>query len=238
MALAITSTQTQTIQATPEAVSFTSSTGEVARYFFKNNPWKCSFGNSQQKIFRFCVICGSDKFPKERWDWERWDILRSCGILRDPPTICNKISCYDALAMMPRFVPIKHYLVQTELDQERIRQAKEQAGEHLYAKRPYFEYPEYFEDMEPEITALAHRDTVYSCEEEMPAKYRDVLAKLERYPAVTRISEIDRIYTEYLIKNQIPLQTYMSDSSDPFLKMLATYREQCIKILDGLNSKK
>ena len=51
----------------PQATTFTNTAGEVARYYFKNNPWKFSDANRFQKIFRFCVICGDNRFSDEKW---------------------------------------------------------------------------------------------------------------------------------------------------------------------------
>jgi hypothetical protein len=49
-----------------------------------------------------------------------------------PPTICEKDSCWKALERLYDFVPRNHYMIQTELDFSRVKDAKEK---------------EYFEDI-------------------------------------------------------------------------------------------
>lgn len=200
-------------QTLPEATTFTNSTGEVAKYYFKGNPWKLSDANNFQKVYRFCIICGDERFSSEEWS----KVIDLWG----PPTICKKVSCWDALAFVPGFVPCKHEMVETDLDQSRVKVAKER---------------EFFEDI-GKVTPLVRLDKVYSSEEEMPQEYLETFKKFESFPVETRISKIDSIYFDYKKKNNIVVGKYMTDTSDPFLKTLAAYRQQSIKILDSLGSK-
>lgn len=193
----------------PEATIFTNSTGEIAKYYFRNNPWKLSDANNHQKIFRFCIICGDERFNDEKWN----AILSILG----PPTICNKQGCYTDLAFVPGFVPKKHYLIQTELDRNRIKDSKER---------------ECFEEV-GNVTSMIRFDKVYKSEEEIPC-YSETIKQLEKFPVEIRISEIDSVYFEYQSKHRIEVGHTLADTSDPFLKVLADYRKKSVEILKSL----
>jgi len=49
--------------------------------FFINNPWKLSVGNREQKIYRYCILCGVKRFTDEQWSKD----VDTYG----PPTICD-----------------------------------------------------------------------------------------------------------------------------------------------------
>ncbi len=196
----------------PQATKFTNSEGKVAQYFFKNNPWKLSDCNEFQKIFRFCLICGDNRFSDKEWS----------GILDvmwgAPPTICRKSSCWDDLAYLSGFVPEKHYFVKTALDKSRTSQAHTQ---------------EVFEDIE-EVTSLVRFDKVFKDESEMPKEYVETFKKLENFPVEMRTSKIDSIYFSFKEEHNIEVGEYLTDTSDPFLRSLAEYRQKSIAILQDI----
>lgn len=201
-----------TTQILPEATTFTNSVGEIAQYYFKNNPWKLSAANDYQKVYRFCIICGDERFSSEEWS----KVIDLWG----PPTICKKEACWDALAFVPGFVSRKHYLIETHLDKSRVKVAHEN---------------EFFEDI-THVTLSIRFDKVFSSEDEMPQEYLEIFKKLENFPVETRIPEIDSIYFDYREKNNIVVGKYMTETTDPFLKALALYRQESIKILNWIRS--
>lgn len=198
----------------PEGTIFTNATGEIARYFFKNNPWKLSKDNNFQKIYRFCIICGTERFSSEKWS----KVLSMWGC---PPTICDKMTCYGGLEMIPAFVARRHYIIETDLDRSRIPVAQKQ---------------EFLEDIPP-VTSFIRCDKIYRNESGMPRKYLETFKQLESLPVETRISKIDSIYFDYVEKNSVKVGKTLFDTSDPFLRLLAEYRQKSYKILDSLRSK-
>ena len=54
---------------------------EDIQCYIVNNPWKLSIHNREQKFYRYCVLCGAERFTDEQWSKE---------IYRDgPPSICD-----------------------------------------------------------------------------------------------------------------------------------------------------
>ncbi|MEC7838590.1 MAG: hypothetical protein VX777_00970 [Chlamydiota bacterium] len=104
----------------PQAVSFTDSTGKVAQYFFRNNPWKVSDSNDFQKFYRFCVLCGDNRFSDNEWS----------GVLVTAydqlPIICNRANCYNNLYKVSDFVPRNHYIVRTPEDKDKVSSGRSQ----------------------------------------------------------------------------------------------------------------
>ena len=187
----------------PQATTFTNTAGEVARYYFKNNPWKFSDANRFQKIFRFCVICGDNRFSDEKWSG-------ALAMFGRPPTICSKLSCWNALASMPATVPRKQYIVETDLDKAR---AQEPDGK------------EFFEDI-GSVESHIRLDTVFEDESDIPGEYRETFTRLEGIPVETRIFKIDEIYFDFKESHNIEIGETMMDTRDPFLKALAAYRQK------------
>lgn len=54
--------QSNTNQTLPKAITFTNATGEFAKYYFNNNPYKLSPDHPWIKTYRFCIICGKQIF--------------------------------------------------------------------------------------------------------------------------------------------------------------------------------
>lgn len=102
--------QSNTNQTVPKVIAFTNAAGELARYYFKNNPYKLSLDHPWKKTYRFCIICGINRFSDKEWDG--FDAMWGM-----PPTICNAKFCYDALGCIPAFVPRNYYIVETQDDQ-------------------------------------------------------------------------------------------------------------------------
>lgn len=199
----------------PTTTSFITSTGEVAKYFFKNNPWKPSEYNKSLKAYQYCVICGMQIIPDEIW-------LKMLDKDYCPPIICTKMECTNALAYVPKFVPRKHYVVETDYDLLRVKKANEK---------------EFFEDVEM-VTMIFRFDRVYINDEEIPIRYKKKLKKLEGLPVETRIIHIKRIFEKYLGDVDIDsLGPSINEKGDPFLKILLEYYQKSIKILSSLKSK-
>jgi len=54
---------------------------EIIDCYFTNNPWKLSMHNREQKVYRYCVLCGVKRFTDNQWSRE---------IDKDgPPSICD-----------------------------------------------------------------------------------------------------------------------------------------------------
>ncbi|MBA3238341.1 MAG: hypothetical protein H0T62_08370 [Parachlamydiaceae bacterium] len=178
--------------------------------FIKYNPWKLSAANNFQKVYRFCIICGGERYSSAEWT----KVIDSIG----PPTICRKNPCWDALEFISGFVPRKHFIIETDLDKSRVKSAKAQ---------------EFFEEIADVVTTIRN-DKVYGNKEQIPTEYYQTFSVLESYPVETRIAKIDAIYFDHMAKNNIVVGNCMTDTSDPFLKELAVYRQQSIKILASL----
>lgn len=197
-------------QKAPTATTFINSTEEVAHYFFKNNPWKLSTANDYQKIFRFCIICGEEKFSSEKWA----KVIGTYG----PPAICDKPACFQSLAFVPGYVPREFLFIESLLDRSRRESAKTQE---------YFVNPQ-------QVIKLLRNDKVYANESDMPAEWIEVFKRLEKYPVETRISEIDSHYFAYI--NRLPNKAArdLAEITDPFLIQLAAYRNRCFEILEAI----
>lgn len=205
----------------PEATVFKNAVGETANYYFRNNPWKLPQDNQWQKVYRFCVICGDERFSSKEW----------AGVIQlwGPPAVCDKYSCYEGIAFFAGFVPRKHYLVETEQDKSRV----EMAGRADMTHRLQF-----FEEVE-DVTTLMRNDKVYDSEQDMPQEYLEVFRRLEKFPVETRVAEIDSLYFGHKEKHNIHLREgeRLADAPDPFLRALGAYRQKCISILNSLHQK-
>lgn len=71
--------------------------------FIFNNPWKLSTLNSEQKIFRFCVSCGTDRFTDDKWSK-----LHGSGANLPPyASVCTNTECWLKSGMIWDAVPRK-----------------------------------------------------------------------------------------------------------------------------------
>jgi hypothetical protein len=92
-----------------EATPLKNSTGEVAKFFFKNNPWQSHPRNCYIKIYRFCILCGDNRFDNEAWK----DVTAGyCG----SPVYCKKDRCHEVSFMIQGFVP--PYFLEVPLEKE------------------------------------------------------------------------------------------------------------------------
>lgn len=195
----------------PVATTFKDSWGKTGNYFLKNNPWKFSASNSHQKIYRYCIICGDDRFTNESWSK-----LHSLHLFGAPPTICQQPSCWDKLAFVPAVVSDQYLYAETAIDRTRAKTERDQ---------------EFCEDIQPETLNLRPCDKVYPNEADIPEAYVEVFKRLEEFPVETRIYEIDHVYFEYKKKNNIDAMSFMIDTFDPFLRTLVRYRKESVNIL-------
>jgi hypothetical protein len=203
----------------PDATMFVDTQGKVNEYFFKNNPWKLSDLNKHQKIYRFCVICGDEKFPDKAW---ARNPLRLSGF--ESPVFCEKIQCGDSGADLPAFVTRDFYIVETMRDYLNVHRLI--AGE----------IEECFHEV-PEVVSTIRHDKVFSHESDIPKEYSYTFKDLENTPVELRISKIDLLYFEYAkAKSPQIFGRLMSQTSDPYLKALADYREKSIKILEKMRN--
>lgn len=195
----------------PESTKFINSSGEIKNYYFKNNPWKLSKDNREQKIYRYCVICGENRFTDEVWK-------KKIEMWGNPPAICKKAACWKDLAYTWNFVPESFFHVKY--------------GAVDYEKAMC---EESFENVN-KVTTHIRFDKVFANESEMPKEYVDTFKKLEEYPVEFRIIEIDALYYDHVEKNKIELDTtkMISETADPFLNALGDYRIKCVKIMQEL----
>jgi hypothetical protein len=199
----------------PVATTFNNTNGETARFFLRNNPWKCNDNNAQQKIFRYCIICGEDRFSAEEWS----SMARARLVIGQPLLTCTKFSCSGNVQSTEKFIHPNHLKIQTEID-EICTQIDPKEG--------------FFETV-ADVTTVIILDKVYKSEAEMPPEYRELLKRLEGLPLSRRVAEIDTVYFSYLEENNITLGQRMGDESDPFLKMLADYRQKVYRLFQGIN---
>lgn len=92
----------------PKQIQALNSEGDTALYFLKNNPWKLSEVNSFQKVYRFCLICGKDRFGNDRWNQvidRMW---------AGSPLICEKIPCIEAYDRLSESLYCQHCIFRGE----------------------------------------------------------------------------------------------------------------------------
>jgi len=54
--------------------------------YITNNPWKLSPFNRRQKFYRYCVLCGVNRYTDEQWGDKNWsESINSCT----RPTVCD-----------------------------------------------------------------------------------------------------------------------------------------------------
>lgn len=122
-------------------------------------------------------------------------------------TTCEKKSCEELDTSILIFIPQKHLTV-TEEDTNRIQGALGR---------------EFFEEVGSDKKARSEAELS-----------PELLKKLEDVPISQRLSAIDAIYFEYAKKHNIQLGKLMGDTSDPFLKALAEYRQQVSHLLKSV----
>lgn len=190
---------------------FTNSKKQSAYYYFHKNPWKRSSGNDFQKVFRYCVSCGENRFTEEQWSGE---YASKRGVYTIGSTlVCDKNICYEAVSMLPAFIERKHYIVKTRKDQERIYKGKS---------------CQYFETDIPIF--LEVNDNVYNSDNEIDPKYRTIIKLFETLPIGKRIETIDFAYFDYQRAMNIEVGKLMTDTTDPYLSMLAEYRQKVVAL--------
>lgn len=107
------------ITAGPKASNFINLNDEKRVYFFDQNPWKVCDYNNFQKVYRYCICCGTKRFDDKEWE--------GTPDSEGPPTICNKVSCFDYLSDAIDFIPKKFFTVQTwEKNDVALDKTKEQ----------------------------------------------------------------------------------------------------------------
>lgn len=187
----------------PQATKFKDWWGKSAEYFLKNNPWKLQNGF---KFYRYCTICGDDRFTDEVWATLHKVTLYGASTMH-----CEKPSCYKKHVFVSGLIPDKYLCVSTEKDK---------------ARAANYQGKEFYEDIQPETVNPRSCDKVYPNEVDIPEAYADVFKRLEQFPADIRIGEIIHVYLEYKEKNGIPFhRTSLTEKNDPFLQSLARYEE-------------
>jgi hypothetical protein len=194
----------------PIATTFNNSNGETARFFLRNNPWKCSANNAQQKIYRYCILCGEERFSAEEWS----SAARARLLIGAPTLTCKKFSCSGNVQSTEKFIHPNHLLIRTEIDEVCLQ---------LDPKGGFFE-------IVGDVTTVIIYDKVFMSEAEMPPEHRELLKRLERLPLSQRVKEIDTVYFSYVEEKNIRLGQKMGDEGDPFLEMLANYRQKIIQM--------
>jgi hypothetical protein len=200
----------------PVKTKFVNSEGKIKEYFIRNNPWKFSTSNCFQKQFRFCVICGEDRYIDKTWE----GIIGSR--MGHAPIICRESSCYQDLAYLSAFVADKFYICDIPPSPRSLEKALENDN---------------FEEVD-EVTTLIQFDKVFKDESEMPKDYIDTFKALEEFPVGMRISKIDSIYFKHQEQYDIKVGQWMGDTSDPFLLALSSYRCKSCAVLKEINRSK
>ncbi len=154
----------------PTLVHFKRCDQKCLSLFLRRNPWKLSASNGSQKIFRFCVICGDDRF-KEAWKQPLGHLWGS------PPSFCQKPKCFSQIGYIPTALdPLFLYRGQ---DHDLVRE-----------KEQYLEVPG--------SVCLEDDERVYRGSiDSVPPEYKGAILKLEEFSSGMRISEIDHVYFEY-----------------------------------------
>ena len=51
--------------------------GGTVEYYIENNPWKLSRMNNVQRVFRYCIVCGKNRYSDDDWNNGRLSIRQS-----------------------------------------------------------------------------------------------------------------------------------------------------------------
>ncbi len=184
-------------------------------YFIGDNPWKLSTYNNFDKVYRFCWVCGINRFADNEWNRNRVDISGPGSGARW--ITCMDVDCSRELTdSVNALVSERHFRIETDIDRKRIAAFAADAEGN----------PEFFEEIAP-VTVSVRNDRVYPNESAIPIHYRDMFLRLENYPVHLRIVKIDFIKFEYADEHNL----IRGVTTDPFLKALAQYRARCIEIV-------
>jgi hypothetical protein len=85
-----------------KSTSYCNKNGHAKEYYFENNPWKSP--NRLNRIFRYCVICGENRFQGESWE-------KSFKGFHKSPLVCERVSCQLNIEFLPNYVPKECYLL-------------------------------------------------------------------------------------------------------------------------------
>lgn len=198
----------------PQATRFINAAGEVKKFYICRNPWKWPFSESDnhQKLFLYCIVCGVKKYTDQVW-------AKMPDATHQTPSICEKTTCAMVLSTLSGFVPNTHYLVEKQ------------------SPDPSVKGKEFFDEV-PAVTTFIrvdhHFDKVFKKEEEMPQDYLPTFKRLESLPVESRIAEIDALYFANK-KEEEGERMSLTETSDPFLKELALYRQKAVKVLDSIS---
>lgn len=167
------------------------------RYYFKGNPWTPN--SSGQKIRRFCVMCGEDRF-KSAWSAVVQDTSLLWG---GSPMTCDG-RCWLKIGKMRPLVPDRFFS----------------------AERPFERGAESYDEVEDRMeTNLDER--IYpsneALEQAVPVEYCATIRELEQLRADERVGEINHLYIEYKKQHSLPLQDDDLDVQHPFLTLLTRY---------------
>ncbi len=91
----------------PVAVEFKQAScclaGEKRTFYVINNPFT---SNKYGKLFRFCVVCGEDRFKDKHWPPAELAVVLSTV---DSNLVCEEEDCSIAVKEIAEFVPPDYY---------------------------------------------------------------------------------------------------------------------------------
>lgn len=198
----------------PERTKFVNGGGDIEEFYFRKNPWKVSEFSKVNKIFRFCVICGEERFSTKQWS-KKLKYMEGFEAI-----VCDKKACWDVRIQILKFVPRYHYLIFKVPDLLLIKSATTQ---------------EFFETIGEVTTSIPFGKVKHvgktTIEGEFPEDHREFFEEFEKLPIEERINRVTEIYFDYAKKNGIKLSKRMMEVDDPYLRRLAYYRLRNVWLL-------
>lgn len=102
-------------------IIFKNIAGDEKKIYLKNNPWKLSDHNREQKFFRYCIICGEERYNTSQWN----NLSDTLANYFGPPAICQKNACWDGLRDIQSFGITRH-LMHSYCSDARYKQLREE----------------------------------------------------------------------------------------------------------------
>lgn len=178
-------------------------------FFFKDNPWRPSKQNGSQKIYFYCIGCGTPRMSLDKWNHPE-------GMRWMPPLVCTAEKCHTLLKRIDKFVDSSKYLQDEKRDWPRIDQNPQGF---------------FFDEVEEE-SVLDRCDLVYPNPDEITGEFAEVIKKLEHDFSVSdRKYRIDGLMFDHAEKVGICWTKVFEVKSDAFLVAMQEYRRKCMDLI-------
>ena len=93
----------------PEPTQYSNFMHETRDFYLKNNPWIAV--NDTQKQFRFCIMCGNNRFSDQEW---------AVPISKYHLVVCDKISCQSDYRVAFCFINVREICIEDAYDRQQV----------------------------------------------------------------------------------------------------------------------